>query len=81
MKIKSLMTKNDFDKAVLNLQKNKTRLADLNKNSVKHRKLVKKIISETIYVEAHSLCLDTEGERRKLSNIIFKLYNEIGAFR
>lgn len=72
-----LRTKSDYNKFVLNLEKRKAKLVELDKNSSEYKKLLKKIIYDTVTAEGHAFCLDNENERRKLSNIIFRLWTEI----
>lgn len=77
MNNQKLKTKNDYDKFVLNLEKRKAKLLELDKNSSEYKKLLKKIIFDTVTAKGHAFCLDNENERRKLTNIIYKLWTEI----
>lgn len=77
MKNQILRTKSDYNKLTLNLEKRKANLLELDKNSSEYKSLLKKVIFDTIYLEGHALCLDNEQERRKLSNILYKLWIEI----
>lgn len=72
-----LRTKSDYNKFVLNLEKRKAKLVELDKNSSEYKKLLKKIIFDTVTAKGHAFCLDNENERRKLANIIYKLWTEI----
>ncbi|CAN5650660.1 hypothetical protein BH24ACI2_BH24ACI2_03190 [soil metagenome] len=77
MKNQILRRKSNYDKFALNLENSKAKLSTLDKNSSEYNKLLKKVISDTISVKGHAFCLDNENERRKLSNIIYKLWVEI----
>ncbi|MBC7798851.1 MAG: hypothetical protein H7Z37_18435 [Pyrinomonadaceae bacterium] len=76
MKNSMLKIKDDYSKIVLALKNNKAKLKISEKSSHEYKKLVKKVIRDTIFVEGHSFCLDNSKERNKLSDIIFELLED-----
>jgi hypothetical protein len=66
-----LKSKTDCLNLTEKLQAQKLELLKLQKGTEEFEKRLKKFIELTLFVKAHSYCLDNERERKKTTNIIF----------
>ncbi len=77
MKNYALKSKADFLKLAAKLETQKVELSKLQRSAGEFKKKLKKFIELTLFIKAHSYCLDNESERKKIANIIFTSLIEI----
>jgi hypothetical protein len=77
MKNYSLKSKDDFLQLTEELEVQKIELLRLQNGTEEFKKRLKKFIALTLFVKAHSYCLDNESERKKTTDIIFTSLIEI----
>jgi hypothetical protein len=77
MKNYVLKSKEDFLKLTKKLEVQKVELSNLQRDTEEFKKRLKKFIELTLFVKAHSYCLDNKSERKKTTDIIFTSLIEI----
>jgi hypothetical protein len=77
MKNYLLKSREDFLELTKKLEVQKVALSNLQRDTEEFKKKLKKFIDLTLFVKAHSYCLDNESERKKTTDIIFTSLIEI----
>lgn len=67
----SLKSKADYLALTERLEEQKLELLKSQRGTEEFKKALKRFIELTLFVKAHSYCLDNETERKKVTNVIF----------